>query len=283
VSGSDLGLSFEHRTVKCTVCGGEFDSKVMSFDGRIFGRSSPCCSECTEQARINAQQAAEAAAAASAVKAAALAAAKEAQEREQASQRALDDLDVPRLYVTASLETFTSFGSPAHRACQESVLRIVRRYLQEWPDSPEILLFSGGPGTGKGHMLWTIARHLASAHAISAKVVKLADLVRELRSSWGDRDADSEEVVLARYRRLSWLAIDEVSRHAFYGRHVRQHLYDVVDHRLEHRRSTILTTNEPEDIVAEILGPPLLDRLQGSGGMLEFGSESWRCLPQGST
>jgi DNA replication protein DnaC len=74
--------------------------------------------------------------------------------------------------------------------------------------------------------------------------------------------------------------IDEVSRHAFYGQSIHQHLYDVIDHRIEYRRPTILTTNEEDDGLEAILRPALLDRVKLHGGVLEFGNASYRARPR---
>src|SRR5690606_36892115 len=102
-------------------------------------------------------------------------------------------------------------------------------FLDRFPAVPTISVFTGAPGTGKGHLAWAIARQLVE-RAQRVQVVKLADLVRELRASWGQKGGDGDRLVLEHYRRLDLLVIDEVSRHAFYGQPV-QHLYDVIDHR----------------------------------------------------
>ncbi|MBK9693668.1 MAG: ATP-binding protein, partial [Gemmatimonadetes bacterium] len=160
---------------------------------------------------------------------------------------------------------------------------IARRYVAAWPQVEVLLLFQGGPGTGKGHLAWSLAKAVVSDHGGSARVVKLARLIRDLREPWRSKEGAGEERRLRAYRVPDLLVIDEVSRHAFYGQSVQQHLYDVLDDRLEHQRPTILTTNETDAGIAEILGPALLDRLQGSGGVVRFGDASWRTRPLEAT
>jgi DNA replication protein DnaC len=204
--------------------------------------------------------------------------------RERRSQKrqevALIELGVPPLYADVTLENFQLHGSPEDRDTQLAVVRLARRYMGSWPDvAGELLILRGGPGTGKGHWAYSVAKGVAS-HGASVRVVKLADLVRRLRASWGKEEQETESAVLTFFRGLDLLVIDEVSRHAFYGQSIHQHLYDVIDHRIEYRRPTILTTNEEDDGLEAILRPALLDRVKLHGGVLEFGNASYRARPR---
>lgn len=204
-----------------------------------------------------------------------------ARQRQAAKARdaAIAGLDVPALYADVSLETFTLHGTAADQDAQRRALEWAARYLRVWPYAESLLLFRGAPGTGKGHVVWSLAKAIADK-GDGACVVKLADLVRSLRASWRDPEADTELAVLRRYREVPFLAIDEVSRHAFYGQQIHQHLYDVLDHRLEQQRPTVLTSNEDDAGIAEILRPALFDRLLGAGGVVEFGTASYRARPR---
>lgn len=195
-------------------------------------------------------------------------------ERQQRA-RALENLAIPPLYEQADFETFALHGDEATKQLQQRALTVARRWVSLWPDCVMLQVWCGGPGTGKGHLVWSVARALASERGIAARVVKLADLIRELRASWRDRDQPSEDDVLRDYRALDWLAIDEVSGHAFRGE-PKQHLYDVVDHRLEHNRPTLLTTNESADALGTLLGPALVSRINGAGGVIDFGAADYR-------
>jgi DNA replication protein DnaC len=196
------------------------------------------------------------------------------------ADRALAALEVRPKYRDVTLGTFRHHGTPEDRQHQARVLQIARRYLGSWPDVEPILVFRGGPGTGKGHVAWSIAKELAEVHAARVEVVKLSDLVRRLRSGWGRAEGgEAEDRVLAHYRGLDLLILDEVSSHAFYGQNIHQHLYDVLDDRAEFQRPTILTSNESDAGLEAILRPALWDRLFDGGGILDFGSASWRSRP----
>lgn len=192
-------------------------------------------------------------------------------------QVAVDTLAVPPLYVGVTLDGFVLHGSATDQARQGRILQLGRRYVANWPEVEAVVLLRGGPGTGKGHWSWAVAQVLAT-HGVRTAVVKLADLIRELRASWRDREAASEAAVLARYRSVDLLVLDELSRHAFYGERIHQHLYDVLDYRIEYKRPTILTSNEDDAGIEEILRPALVSRLMGNGQVMEFGTADYRLV-----
>lgn len=196
------------------------------------------------------------------------------QERDVLVAERLAKLDAPPLYANATLASYQLHGNVEDRTRQSRVLQIARRYLGLWPEVDPLIVFSGAPGTGKGHIAWAIARELA-VNGVSVRVVKLPALIRDLREAWRDRQGPSEEQRLRRYREPELLVLDEVSQHALYGQ-PRQHLYDVIDERLEWLRPTIITTNESDDGLSALLGGALLSRVQGGGGLLDFGTADWR-------
>lgn len=194
-------------------------------------------------------------------------------------ERALASLNVPPLYTSVSFDTWQLHGSDHDRNVQARNLQIARRYAGNWPDVERLSVFAGGFGTGKGHLAWSIGKALAGTMGVSVRVAKLAAVIRDLRMAWRDKDGLSEDERLRAYRNPDLLILDEVSRHALYGAPT-QHLYDIVDDRLEQDRPTIITTNEDDRGLAELLGPALLDRVQGSGGLIDFGTASWRARPK---
>jgi DNA replication protein DnaC len=267
IRGSDVLT----RQQQCQ-CGATFEQRgvriQMNDRSMELGWSPKSCPECESRAAATDQEA-----------------------RQQASasffaerrRRAEMSLGIPPLYAEASLDTFQSHGTDEQRAQLGKVRHLAANYLGSWSDTPEhlpehrqLLLFQGHSGSGKGHISWAIARWVVQQYAAEVRVVKLAAIIRDLREAWRDPAGPSEDQRLAAYRRLDLLVIDEVSRHAFYGKEVKQHLYDIVDYRLEQQRPTILTTNEDDDGIGEILGPALMSRLQGAGGIVTFPAVDWR-------
>jgi DNA replication protein DnaC len=185
----------------------------------------------------------------------------------------LAQLEIPPIFAQASFENFQLHGSERDMSLQRRALDVAKGWVDGWPDVPHLQVWRGGCGTGKGHLAWSMLVQLVRRHAVRARLVKLADLVRELRARWSS--GGNESGALEFYRSLDMLVIDEVSRHAFYGE-PHQHLYDVVDHRLEHGRHTILTSNETAANLVSVLGQALTSRVNGSGGVVDFGEADFR-------
>lgn len=193
----------------------------------------------------------------------------------QVGQLRLAELKVPPLYADVALETFCLHGNATDRAKQARCVQLARRYLADWPDVAPITICCGISGSGKGHVTWSLGKRLAIELGVSGRVVKLSDVIRDLREAWTQNETISEATRLARYREAGFLVIDEVSTHSFYGE-PRQHLYDIVDHRLEWLRPTMLTSNERPENLARLLGPALTSRAAGSSGLWDFGEDDYR-------
>lgn len=188
-------------------------------------------------------------------------------------------LNVPPLYQSVSLD---NYGPTTPR--QREILNDARRYVDDWPRHrelmwafPQVVLMVGPFGTGKGHLAWSIARAVNSLtpRGGGVKMAKCSDLIRDLRQSWGSQEGESETRRLTHYRMLDLLIIDEVSAHALYGEPSR-HLYDLIDHRQEWLRPTIVTSNEEAEGIADLLGPALVSRAAGWDGVWQFDGEDYR-------
>lgn len=185
------------------------------------------------------------------------------------------ELGTPALYQAASLAGWQSHGPSDAQAAQTRARTFAERWISTWPRPPLVACFSGGVGTGKTYLAWALARAVVEECGGRARVVKLSALVRSIRETWRKGSDTTEAAVLRDYTGPDMLVLDECSRHALYGAPT-QHLYDVLDARLELERPTVLTSNETDEGLMELLGPSLIDRLEGYGGLVDFGSWSWR-------
>lgn len=259
--------AFHDLTVTCS-CGEEYVERLMALPGRTPTPPKTLrCPTCVARDRADAE-------------------ATQLQrdrilEEERFRQRCQERyaaLAVPKVFAGVTRHTLRPWGSKTQQgkiARAGSVgLRIVGDITGGIAPLP-LVAFLGGPGTGKTMLAWGIAIDLTRDFGHTAKVVRLSALVRDLRGAWGSREGPSEEERLRKYLTPDYLAIDEVSRHAFYGAQIHQHLYDVINSRLEDEKITVLTSNESEAGLAEILGPALMSRLM-LGGIVDFGTEDYR-------
>lgn len=260
------GLSTAVGVAVVCPCGTSYAANVLRQDGREMTVPSRC-----EACRTRAE---------------ATGAAETIDRKQEQGRRDLGarwaQLAVPPKYREVSLETYEHHGSDEDRRLQMRALTWARRYLAQWPDVADFVVLTGTTGSGKGHVAWSIAKALVEQGA-SVRNVKLPVLVRNLRDTWGREGGPTYEQVLRGFTGCDLLVVDEVSSHAFYGQQIHQHLYDVIDTRIEACRPTLLTTNEDEAGLAAILRAALFNRLQGEGGFVDFGAASWRSRSQGDT
>ena len=198
-------------------------------------------------------------------------------QRRERRERTVGKVEVPPYYRDAYIQTFKGHGPPDDRAKRDLVRDHANRYVEGWPDVPSVVLMIGAPGTGKGHVAYSILRSLRDVLDVVPWFAKLPDVIRDLREAWGRHEGPTEAERLRKYREADLLVIDEISRHAFYGEPHR-HLYDLVDYRVEWMRPTILTTNESLGEFEEIVGPAILSRIAGESGVWDFGETDYRPL-----
>lgn len=252
----------ERRQVRCR-CGAVGEADVILLpDGRALGEWF-VCGPCAEQTRtrLDAEERE-----------------RREREREWRIRDAVAKLRAPLRFESARLASLAIWGSAEQQRCTGRMLQIARRLVGEVSGDlhpPEFVAFVGAPGNGKSTAAWAICNELAWGFGLSVRGIACADLVRDIRGAWRHDDGPDEDTRLRAYIEPAFLAIDEVSSHAFYGQNIHQHLFDVINGRLNALRPTLITSNESEADLAAILRPALWDRLQ-LGGVVECGRESYR-------
>lgn len=251
------------REAHCTRCGDSWEQ--ICINGNWFPREHQGCRNAVDQRPVERAKS-------------------EAQllmEREQRIELRQQQLGMPPLYRRAGFRTFNA-DNDALKLVKDRAERFVERWeYRRDPDEyfPQVVLMLGPPGTGKGHIAWSIAKEIVEIDDMSkpglVKVCKCSDIIRDLRESWRNPEAESETKRLNFYRTLDLLVIDEVSKHALYGEPSR-HLYDLIDHRQEWLRPTILTSNEDVKGLTELLGSALVSRAAGWDAVWMFLGDDYR-------
>lgn len=266
------GIEQQERTFQCIRCHGQVTLQVTLLpSGRFFGLPDEIrCERC--RAIVEREQELERIR---------LAQVSRGLEREQARSRAIALLDTPKIFRDARIATTEKLGrlEESNRRIDRAVFLAskVISAVVHGADGPQLLSFYGPPGSGKTRMVYAIANELAEEFARSVRVVKLSELIRDLRAPWRSKSGPDEQERLDGYVALDFLGIDEVSRHAFYGQSIEQHLWDVINARVEDGRPTVLTTNESREELETIVGPAITSRLR-LGGHVPFPEEDFRTL-----
>lgn len=137
------------------------------------------------------------------------------------------------------------------------------------------LIMCGGVGTGKT-MLASAAVNTLLAKGKRCKIIKLIDLIRELKDTWR-RGSDTNEIKLIKhYSNIDLLVLDEVGLQ-FDSDTEKLFIFDVIDGRYQNMLPTILISNLDITGVKQAIGERVVDRLREDGGkVLAFRGTSQR-------
>lgn len=148
--------------------------------------------------------------------------------------------------IDASLDNFFPLGDAKKTAVLEKVCAWQAK-------GTGFLLLYGSPGTGKGHL----ATGCLKAHG-AGLFVKQADMLRDLRDSYA---TNSTTACVAAWQDAGLLVVDEFGLSGG-GKDEEPMLYQVLAHRYDHRRPTVITANLNLDELKARLGERLVDRIR---------------------
>lgn len=136
------------------------------------------------------------------------------------------------------------------------------------------LVLSGYKGTGKSHLACAILQAILPRHV--GMFVTFGEMIRMLRDSWGNKDAEfSETEVMRRLTTVPLLVIDEVGvQRGTITEH--NQFFEVMDARYRAKLPNILLTNELEEGFRRFVGDRVFDRLQESFRWVACDWESYR-------
>lgn len=149
---------------------------------------------------------------------------------------------------------------------QRFALSVARDYAQAFRDhltAGRCLVFGGKPGTGKTHLGCAITDAVAR-QGRSAQYTTVTELIRCIRSTWGD-SAQDENSVLRRFASLDLLVLDEVGLQFGTDAEVMQ-LTEVLDLRYRALKPSLIMSNCTASELGKYLGERGVDRLRENGG-----------------
>ena len=166
---------------------------------------------------------------------------------QDAANRELIKHGVPENLIHANFENFTPDGE-----AEAEQVRLVKEFCEK---GIGFLFLAGAVGTGKTHLGVASIRKFDGGW-----LIKQATLLRLLRATYGDRNAD-DPIERAQNARL--LVLDDVGLSGG-GRDELPMLHEILDHRHGSRLPTIITTNLPFENLSAFLGERMADRLRES-------------------
>jgi len=126
----------------------------------------------------------------------------------------------------------------------------------------------GDPGVGKTSLFLTMFSMVMGSRRISARYIKVRNLIRMFRDTWGSGSAITERAVLDELARPTLLLIDDIGVQAG-TENERNLVYDVIAEREDRNKPTYGTTNHnlKEDeglaLFQNCVGARVIDRYAG--------------------
>lgn len=166
--------------------------------------------------------------------------------------------------------TFDSYDPGPEGAGRWQALQAARRYVENEGRDPIWLLLAGHTGTGKSHLALAIATAVLAKLTTRVHYTKLARLMRRIRSTFRRESAESELEAVDFYQRARWLIIDEFVMGNDLTPWERITLDDILDHRWEQRKPTVIVSNKPAVTLFETVGDRFESRFLDCGEVVNF-------------
>ncbi|MBF0164450.1 MAG: ATP-binding protein [Magnetococcales bacterium] len=192
-------------------------------------------------------------------------------ERQAWLERQIDQAGIERRFQGKTLENYL-----AESDGQAKALKVARRYLDSLAQrifGGDCLVFCGGPGTGKSHLIAGIISGAIQAGRTAA-YLSVYDLILMARSTYGRGDSTLKELLGPLFE-VDLLALDEVG--AKVGSEDGMLIATIIDSRYARQKPTLVATNLAPSALEEYIGARLFDRLlEGKGVVVPFDWPSHR-------
>jgi len=147
------------------------------------------------------------------------------------------------------------------------------KFTESFPSDKSIIMV-GGVGTGKTLLASAILDSLVDDYR--CEIIKVIDVVRELKATWSKDSETTEERLINYYSNLDLLILDEIGSQ-FGSDTEKLFIFDIIDGRYQDMKPTILISNLDITGIKESIGERCVDRLrEGGGSMIAFDWESAR-------
>lgn len=193
-------------------------------------------------------------------------------ERQNRIRHCVESFKVPRRFQEAMFDNYTPTAEQAQKIF-ENCKAYAANFDKMFANGAGLIL-SGRLGTGKTHLAIAIGKHVAT-HGYEARYTNLQQLVRDVRSTWDDKEL-SEDMVIKKYIGHDLLIIDEVGVQSGTDNE-RNILFEIINGRYELVKPTIVISNLTRDEIAQLISERSVDRItDGGGGVLVFNWHSYR-------
>ena len=174
---------------------------------------------------------------------------------------------VPERFVKESLYTYKVDDSEKHNALAKA-----RMFVKAVKDRRfQTLIFLGNVGTGKTHLACGIIRECGGLYRLASSIVE------EIRRAKSFKATKTETEILNLYGQEDLLIIDEIGR-SDSTTEEQYMIYQIINERYNHRKPTVLISNQTKKDFLQYVGVATADRLTESAEVVELMGVSYRAI-----
>ena len=159
----------------------------------------------------------------------------------------LEKANIPKRYKDCRLGNFEIHkDNDSHK----DALAISKKFVKNFPAQDIGLLLIGPCGVGKTHLAIGIIQELIEKKNVPCVFYDFRDLIREIQNTFSPESSLTESDVLAPVFRSEVLVLDELGAKRTTA-WVEETVFYIINHRYNHKKTTIFTSNYPDTEDAE--------------------------------
>lgn len=179
----------------------------------------------------------------------------ELKQRQANAQRLLKESNLGERFQARTFDTFKV--TPQNKEAYQDAKSFVADFRKQETKGRGMIL-AGSVGTGKTHLTAAIVNDLVQI-GIDCIFGNITTLLGRLKNSYNG-DGDNEAEIMGKYCNCALLVIDDLGKEKT-TEWVQEKLYTIINHRYEHYRKTIITTNDNFKTLEAKLGEAVVSRL----------------------
>jgi DNA replication protein DnaC len=156
------------------------------------------------------------------------------------TQVLLDRSNIPRRYANCRFKNFE-----VHNDSHRDALAISKKFVKNFPEQEIGLLFIGPCGVGKTHLAVAVIQELIEKKGTPCVFYDFRDLIREIQGTFSSDSSLTESDILSPIFQSEVLVLDELGAKRTTA-WVEETIFYVINHRYNHKKTTIFTSNYPD-------------------------------------
>ncbi len=160
--------------------------------------------------------------------------------QDRKNQILFDQANIPRRYRDCSFKNFE-----IHNESHKDALKIVKKFIKNYPVQDVGLLFLGPCGVGKTHLAVATINELIHKKGIPCYFCDFRELIRNIQSTYSQDSSLNEMDILSPIFQKDVLVLDELGARRTTA-WVEETVFYIINNRYNNKKLTIFTSNYPD-------------------------------------